>query len=75
MYTILSQCHPHFFPKTAFTKLSKNQFDSAIGFRNILVHDYLDIDRKIVPEVLQQHLGNIEELKQVLPNSFEFTWR
>ena len=49
----------------AFTKLSKNQFDSAISFLNILVHDYLDIDRKIVHEILQQHLGNIEELKQV----------
>jgi len=43
----------------------KEKWIRMIGFRNILVHDYLDIDRKIVHEVLQQHLGNIEELKQV----------
>ena len=43
----------------------KEKWIRMIGFRNILVHDYLDIDRKIVHEVLQQHLGNIEDLKQV----------
>jgi uncharacterized protein YutE (UPF0331/DUF86 family) len=34
-----------------------------IGFRNILVHDYLDINRKIVYEVLQSKLKDIQELK------------
>jgi uncharacterized protein YutE (UPF0331/DUF86 family) len=36
-----------------------------VGFRNILVHDYLEVDRKIVYEVLHNQLGDLEELKQV----------
>lgn len=36
-----------------------------VGFRNILVHDYLDVDRKIVYNVLQKHLTDLEELKTV----------
>jgi len=35
-----------------------------IGFRNILVHDYLDIDRHIVYEVLQNHLADLRLLMQ-----------
>ena len=35
-----------------------------IGFRNILVHDYLDIDRDIVYGVLQNNLADFETLKQ-----------
>lgn len=36
-----------------------------VGFRNILVHDYLEVDRKIVFEVLHNRLGDLEELKKV----------
>jgi uncharacterized protein YutE (UPF0331/DUF86 family) len=36
-----------------------------VGFRNILVHDYLEVDRKIVYEVLHNRLGDLEELRQV----------
>lgn len=36
-----------------------------IGFRNALVHDYLEIDRSIVYDILQNHLKDIEEVKQV----------
>ena len=36
-----------------------------VGFRNILVHDYLEVDRKIVYEVLHNQIGDLEELKQV----------
>ena len=36
-----------------------------IGFRNTLVHGYIDVDRTIVYEVLQNGLGDIEELKRV----------
>jgi uncharacterized protein YutE (UPF0331/DUF86 family) len=36
-----------------------------IGFRNTLVHGYIDIDRAIVHDVLQNGLGDIEELKRV----------
>lgn len=35
-----------------------------IGFRNILVHDYLDIDRRIVYQVLQRHLADFRALMQ-----------
>jgi uncharacterized protein YutE (UPF0331/DUF86 family) len=36
-----------------------------IGFRNTLVHGYMDVDRAIVYEVLQNGLCDIEELKRV----------
>ncbi|MCS6842469.1 MAG: DUF86 domain-containing protein [Roseiflexus sp.] len=36
-----------------------------IGFRNILVHDYLKIDRSIVFRVLQENLDDLEGFKQV----------
>ena len=36
-----------------------------IGFRNPLVHGYMDVDRTIVFEVLQNGLGDIEDLKRV----------
>lgn len=36
-----------------------------IGFRNVLVHDYLDVDRKLVYEVLQRRLGDFEALRKV----------
>ena len=36
-----------------------------IGFRNILVHEYLDIDRGIVYQMLQEHLDDIEALRKV----------
>ena len=37
---------------------------SMIGFRNTLVHEYIDIDRKIVYNVLQNNLKDLEELKR-----------
>ncbi len=36
-----------------------------IGFRNILVHEYLGIDRDIVYQVLQEHVADIERLKHI----------
>lgn len=36
-----------------------------IGFRNTLVHEYIDIDRNIVFEVLHNNLNDLEELKKV----------
>jgi len=33
-----------------------------IGFRNTLVHEYIDIDRKIVYQVLQDNLGDFQAL-------------
>ncbi len=36
-----------------------------IGFRNVLVHDYLDIDRNLVYRVLQENLEDITTLHHV----------
>lgn len=36
-----------------------------IGFRNILVHEYLEIDREIVYRVLQDNLNDLEILKRI----------
>jgi uncharacterized protein YutE (UPF0331/DUF86 family) len=41
----------------------KNRWIRMIGFRKILVHDYLDIDRKIVHETLQTGLADLQALK------------
>jgi len=43
----------------------KEQWMQMIGFRNTLVHDYIDIDRTIVYDVLQNNLDDIEKLKKV----------
>jgi uncharacterized protein YutE (UPF0331/DUF86 family) len=43
----------------------KEKWIRMVGFRNILVHDYLDIDRRIVYEVLQHGLEDLEALRQV----------
>lgn len=36
-----------------------------IGFRNILVYEYLEIDRQIVFDILHNHLPDLEELRAV----------
>ncbi|MEI8140063.1 MAG: DUF86 domain-containing protein [bacterium] len=36
-----------------------------IGFRNILVHDYLDVDRRVVHEVLQKNITDVQSLMRV----------
>lgn len=41
----------------------KETWIKMIGFRNILVHQYTDIDRKIVYNVLQSRLEDIEALE------------
>ena len=43
----------------------KETWIRMIGFRNILIHEYLDIDRTVVYEVLQHQLGDIEALQRV----------
>ncbi len=42
----------------------REQWMKMIGFRNILVHDYLEVNRKIVFEVLHSRLGDLEKLKK-----------
>lgn len=43
----------------------KNNFIKMIGFRNTLVHEYIDIDRKIVYDILKNHLEDIKDLEKV----------
>ena len=40
------------------------QWIRMIGFRNILVHEYLDVDRKVVYEVLQHQLSDLWALRK-----------
>ena len=42
------------------------RWNRIIGFRNILVHEYVDVDRKVVHEVLQHQLEDLRALKQAL---------
>jgi uncharacterized protein YutE (UPF0331/DUF86 family) len=37
-----------------------------IGFRNVLVHEYMDVDRRLVYEVLQNNLGEFRAIIAVL---------
>ena len=43
----------------------KERWIRIIGFRNVLVHEYLDIDREIVYGILQHRLDDFEELRKV----------
>jgi len=43
----------------------KETWIRMIGFRNILVHEYIDLDRQIVYEILQHHLADLATLRQV----------
>jgi len=36
-----------------------------VGFRNVLVHEYVDINRRTVCDALQNNLQDVEELKRV----------
>lgn len=42
----------------------RERWIKMIGFRNILVHDYLEVDRKIVYNVLQNGVDDLEKLKR-----------
>jgi uncharacterized protein YutE (UPF0331/DUF86 family) len=43
----------------------KEKWTRMIGFRNTLVHEYVDIDRRIVYEVLQNGLKDLKALRRV----------
>ena len=43
----------------------KEMWIQMIGFRNILVHDYLDVDREVVYELLQNHLDDLKALRDI----------
>lgn len=43
----------------------RDTWSDMIGFRNVLVHDYVDLDRELVYEVVQERLDDIEQLQVV----------
>lgn len=63
--------------KDAFEILQKNNLISEdmlkkmkgmIGFRNIAVHDYQDIDEEILIDVIENHLDDLEEFIRLMLN-------
>lgn len=44
------------------TKEQKGIFVQIIGFRNILVHDYLEVDRNIVYSILENNLNDLQSI-------------
>lgn len=40
------------------------------GFRNILVHDYLDLDRELEYEIIKNNIGDIKEFMRVVLEYF-----
>ncbi len=50
--------------KGHITREMEEKWIRMIGFRNILVHDYLDIDRRTVFDVLQNNLKDFEIIKK-----------
>jgi uncharacterized protein YutE (UPF0331/DUF86 family) len=51
--------------KGIISTAQREKWIQMIGFRNTLVHEYIEIDRKIVYQVLQENLEDIESLIQV----------
>ena len=35
------------------------------GFRNILVHDYINLDREVVYDILNNNLKDIEDFRDI----------
>lgn len=63
--------------KEAFKKLEENKIISSemsknmqnmIGFRNIAVHDYKQIDEEILQEVIEKHLYDLLEFARAIIN-------
>ena len=63
--------------KEAFEKLNKNglitdemcaNMKGMVGFRNIAIHEYKQIDEDIVRDVIENHLGDIKEFVRTMIN-------
>ena len=54
-----------FFEKKLIDEELREKWIKIIGFRNTLVHDYVEIDRRIVFDVLHKNLIDLNELKRV----------
>ena len=57
---------PYLLHEAGYIDLSMREtWIRMIGFRNILVHDYLDVDQEIVFRMTQEGLADIERLRDV----------
>ena len=54
-----------FLEKSLISPQLSEKWTRMIGFRNTLVHEYIDIDRNIVFDVLQNDLGDFEKLRRI----------
>ena len=52
------------YEKKVISKKLAMQLDGIVGFRNILVHEYGDIDHNQVYEYLQNRISDFEEFKK-----------
>lgn len=47
------------------SKMSKNM-QGMVGFRNIAVHDYKEIDEEILKDVIENHLNDLLDFARIL---------
>ena len=47
------------------SKISKNM-QGMVGFRNIAVHDYKEIDEEILKDVIENHLNDLLDFARIL---------
>ena len=47
------------------SKMSKNM-QGMVGFRNIAVHDYKEIDEEILKDVIENHLNDLIDFARIL---------
>lgn len=47
------------------SKMSKNM-QGMVGFRNIAVHDYKEIDEEILKDVIENHLNDLLDFERIL---------
>lgn len=49
------------------SQMSKNM-QGMVGFRNVAVHDYKEIDEKILQDVIENHLQDLLEFARIILN-------
>ena len=56
------------FEKKVISENLAQNLTKMLGLRNILVHEYGKIDRKLIYEILQNRLGDLEDFKKQIIN-------
>lgn len=58
------------FDKDVFSMKDKNMLKKMIGFRNVIGHDYLNIDKQVVYFILTKGIKDIKEILSKLTEKF-----